>query len=99
MCLRFDSVVPYELACDTEPLAVLECTDLNLRVSLDLPGYSLDPACLDVELILEDIDCSERSYSGLVALDGCKVIGLCFFQKFVYFVLVLYLLIYVFYSS
>ena len=86
MLLRFNSLISYELACDSKPLAVLECTDLNLRIRLDLLADSFDLAGLDIKLILEDIDRTERSDSRLITFNCCKLVSLGFSQKFIYFV-------------
>ena len=75
MGFGLDAVIADELTGEADPGTVLECAELNFRVSPDLFGDAFDLTGLDIELTLEDFNGTEGADTGLIALDGSEVIG------------------------
>ena len=78
-----DPLVGGQLPGDPEPFAVHEGAELDLRVFVDLPGYGLDLAGLDVEPPLKQVYGAKGPDPGLIALHGGEVIGPRLLQKFI----------------
>ena len=66
------AVILHQLARYAEPLTILKCRELCLRVCMQLLGNILHLSGLDVESALVDVRGAEGTYAWLVALSGCR---------------------------
>ena len=76
---RFYTIILYQFASNTNPLAAFECTQLYFRISMQLLGNILLLASLDLQLAFKNMCRAKRTHSRLVAFDRCQVICFSFF--------------------
>lgn len=77
-------VVQNRLACQADPGTLSHTGDFNLVIVLQLVGYRLHLAGLDVNLILKIVQRGKGTDTGLIALRSCQVIHAAAFQKIKY---------------
>ena len=77
---RFDSVIFHECACQSDPAVTSDHSgNFNLSVRLNLLGNIFGFSRLNIEFSFKNVDCTERSYMRLVAVNGCNIVYACIF--------------------
>ena len=85
MLLGSNVVVVNKGAGQSQPFFAVEAAEFYLG-SVCLLENVFALAGLDIELTLEEIDGSEGSYSGLIAVDGCQIVCSAFLDEFINFI-------------